>query len=157
MILRKCTDCGIEATSEDELVSFAKNKRGLFGRENCCYTCKRIRFLSKNPNYRKEYHIKNKEKENKNSTNWLKNNGTKALSICRKYQASKKQAIPKWYDKDTVELIYETAKMFGCEVDHIIPLQHNLVCGLHVQDNLQFLTSRENKMKSNKLEWKRTA
>ena len=35
-------------------------------------------------------------------------------------------------------------------VDHIIPLVHPLVCGLHVSSNLQVITQQENQQKSNK-------
>lgn len=40
----------------------------------------------------------------------------------------------------------------GHEVDHIIPLNHPLVCGLHCVANLQYLTVEANREKSNK--WK---
>ena len=36
-------------------------------------------------------------------------------------------------------------------VDHIIPLSHPLVCGLHTEDNLRIITSEENHKKTNKL------
>lgn len=163
MILRKCKQCSKEATNEEELKLFAQHKRNKYGRENRCIVCKQKNFKdwkNKNKNYRKEYHIKNKEKENSNSLNWILNNKEQALSNARKYQAKKYNAIPNWFDKEKVDLIYKEAKDLSLEVDHIVPLQSKYVCGLHVQNNLQLLSSTENKVKSNLVwenQWKRTA
>jgi hypothetical protein len=65
-------------------------------------------------------------------------------------------ARPAWANKETIDEIYKTAKKLTeetgipHEVDHIVPVKHPLVCGLHVENNLQIITQRENQMKSNK-------
>lgn len=64
---------------------------------------------------------------------------------------------PKWVNKFEIRVIYTTAKMISektgipHEVDHIIPILHKKVCGLHVPWNLQIITRKENHDKSNKL------
>lgn len=49
-----------------------------------------------------------------------------------------------------IEKIYDTCPT-GHEVDHIIPLKHELVCGLHVPCNLQYLTPKQNRDKGSKI------
>ena len=39
----------------------------------------------------------------------------------------------------------------GFEVDHIIPLKGEVVCGLHILSNLEYLDPDSNRQKSNKL------
>ena len=38
------------------------------------------------------------------------------------------------------------------EVDHIVPLKHPLICGLHNEFNLQVITAEDNRNKSNTYE-----
>lgn len=38
----------------------------------------------------------------------------------------------------------------GMVVDHIIPIHHDDICGLHISCNLQYLTKEENSSKSNR-------
>lgn len=65
------------------------------------------------------------------------------------YRARKLRACPKWADLDKISEMYEKCPL-GFHVDHIIPLQGVLVCGLHVESNLQYLKAVDNLKKSNK-------
>jgi hypothetical protein len=62
---------------------------------------------------------------------------------------------PVWANKTTIKEIYSTAKELTeqtgikHEVDHIIPKRHPLVCGLHVENNLQIITRTKNNQKTN--------
>ena len=73
----------------------------------------------------------------------------------RKYQAKKRQAFPKWADREKIKEIYnlaeEKTQSSGIihEVDHIVPLAGKNVCGLHNEHNLQVLTKEENRKKTN--------
>lgn len=48
---------------------------------------------------------------------------------------------------DAQRLTLETGVQYV--VDHIVPLKHPFVCGLHAYANLQILTDEENKAKGN--------
>jgi HNH endonuclease. len=66
-----------------------------------------------------------------------------------KREAVKLQAIPKWANLKEIQQFYVACPK-GMTVDHIVPLQGKNVCGLHVLENLQYLTSKENNSKGNR-------
>lgn len=73
-------------------------------------------------------------------------------NACKKaYEARKRNAMPAWADPELIALIYDCCPR-GYHVDHVIPLRGKNVCGLHVENNLQYLTEKENLRKGNKYE-----
>lgn len=60
----------------------------------------------------------------------------------------RRQATPAWADKNAIVEFY-AKRPEGYEVDHIVPLHGKNVCGLHVENNLQYLTQLQNKQKGN--------
>ncbi len=64
-------------------------------------------------------------------------------------RAAKLKATPLWVDIDAIRKIYSSCPK-GYHVDHIIPLQGKNVCGLHIAENLQILSAKENITKGNK-------
>lgn len=104
----------------------------------------------------KLYFEKNREYINKRSLLWIKNNPAKANAITMRRLAQKKNATPKWADLQKIQIEYELASWctnvtgIKYEVDHIVPLQSKLVCGLHCEANLRVITKKANQEKSNK-------
>ncbi len=64
-------------------------------------------------------------------------------------RALKLKAIASWANIQKIKEIYKNCPE-GYHVDHIIPLQGELVCGLHVENNLQYLSAKDNLQKGNK-------
>lgn len=67
------------------------------------------------------------------------------------YRASKLQRTPSWQQTEEIKAFYNACPA-GMHVDHIIPLQGEKVSGLHVLENLQYLSAVENVQKRNKFE-----
>jgi len=70
----------------------------------------------------------------------------------RKIRRSRiKQATPKWVNRQMINFIYGNCPK-DMHVDHIIPIHHKDVCGLHVPWNLRYVNKQENLRKGNKFE-----
>lgn len=73
----------------------------------------------------------------------------------KKRQQLKRNAMPAWADEAAIRAIYDECQRISKEtgvkhhVDHYYPLKNDLVCGLHVQDNLQIITAYANLSKGN--------
>ena len=128
-----------------------------------CYMCKRYKSYSefyKSKSNPRGLTYRCKQCSDTLTYNWAKNNPEKVNARNMKRVTAKMKATPKWLTKEQKDLIstfYDTAKL--CEavtgekhqVDHIVPLKSNLVCGFHVPWNLQVLTAKENNKKQNKI------
>lgn len=114
----------------------------------------------------KKYYEANREKLAADRKRWKQANPEKVAAYHKKYQqenpgkvnaaaakrrAKKLQRTPSWADHSKIQEIYLNCPE-GYQVDHIIPLQGERVSGLHVENNLQYLTAHENHSKSNKYE-----
>lgn len=87
---------------------------------------------------------------------WVASNPSRNSHNTAMYEARKNRAMPLWADSEQIAIVYEhrdaIANKEGAayHVDHIVPLCSDLVCGLHVEDNLQVILASENQRKSNK-------
>jgi hypothetical protein len=106
--------------------------------------------IDKAKEYAKEYNLNNKKKLKEYIKEYHLNNRNLINAHKAKRRASKLNATPKFANLNKIKEIYKNCPK-GFHVDHIIPLNNKLVCGLHVEWNLQYLPAKENLSKSNKL------
>ena len=121
---------------------------------------KNVEYYAKNPKCRKRYYqnwkTRNPGLKAVQSAEWKRNNPEKVNEATARRRAMKKNATPQWRNTFFLREAYALAKlrtkMTGIvwEVDHIVPLQSDIVCGLHVEYNVQVIPKEVNKMKSNK-------
>lgn len=103
----------------------------------------------------KAWNEKNKAHRKIVQRKWLEANWAHFTAMKAKRRAQKYQASPAWANNFFISEIYDLArrrtKLWGVkmEVDHIVPLQHPLVCGLHVEHNLQIIPKTANCGKRN--------
>ncbi len=96
--------------------------------------------------YQKQYHV-----------SYYAEHKTDYLAKFVARRSAKDKAMPKWADRYVMAGLYRAARDLTQktgirhEVDHIVPLQSDTVCGLHVEHNLRIITRLENRRKGNRL------
>jgi len=136
----KCSSCG----EKKETTSFSPRKDRPRGYESRCKECNSKRSL--------KYHEQNREvvlpKMRDRALKRYASDPRPAKFWGRTNKKHIKRATPSWADQDAIREFY-----FSCPdkmtVDHVIPLRGKIVSGLHIRENLQYLTAEENNRKHN--------
>lgn len=97
-----------------------------------------------------KYRLAHKARRNKLISEWKRRNPSRVTATNAARRAMAKKATPAWADLSAIRDVYLEAGYMQMHVDHIVPLNHPLVCGLHVWDNLQPLTPEQNMRKNNR-------
>ncbi len=140
-----------------------RQRNSEWARENRArLTAKAVEWRRDNPGKVKDVNVRhkraNKPRLAAEHAAWAKANRDKRRATDAKRKAAKLMATPSWADQAAIAEIYrrateiERATGDRMHVDHIIPLQHPLVCGLHCEANLQILPGSVNEAKRNKFE-----
>lgn len=156
ILYKKCSSC----LSTLSVSMFTKSKQLKSGYSSRCKACQY--------ETTRQWKLKNKRKLKESKSRWDKANkehrktyvenkrsdiNYKAMRSAteNKRRANKIKATPKWFESDKVLDLYAQAKNLGLEVDHIVPLKSDIVCGLHCWDNLQLLDRELNLKKGNRV------
>ncbi len=119
-----------------------------------------LRTLEKSRESRLAYRHKNLEKLREYGKQYDKNNQAAKAAREAFRRAQKLNATPKWLTKqhlDDIKVLYMKRSVLKLltgimyHVDHIVPLIHEDMCGLHVPWNLQLLPWNENLSKGNRV------
>lgn len=104
------------------------------------------------PEYSKVHPLTEEQKARKKVTDkeWIKNHRDSINARNIKAATNRSLRIVTWTDWDKILEIYKNCPE-DKEVDHYIPLQGELISGLHVDWNLQHLTPHENRSKLNQI------
>lgn len=111
---------------------------------------------------RHKSYVKNrKQKRSYDKRRWKSDEAVRArhAAVCAKRRALLSRATPPWFleEEMAVQQLYaECASMSATsgvehQVDHVIPIQSKIVCGLHCLANLRIITAAENQSKGNRL------
>ena len=170
-----CKGCGLSFPATLEF--FFRDPKGRQGLKSKCRTClyaQKNAYRRAHPEAERErrqrYYRANRERLKDRWRKWERDNPEKARELALDYarrkpgkkrakdarrRAVERNCYPVWANPEAIEEIYQKACLLTAEtgikhvVDHIIPLKHPHVCGLHIESNLRIVTELENLKKFN--------
>lgn len=152
--MKSCKECG---------KGFTPAKFNPTSQKFCSVECRTKVQNRRRSDYKKKWTEENKERAAIVKKKWLLENPDRRREISERYRKAHKEyycfkaieyyhkknrSKPVWADDELMELIYLECPE-GCEVDHVIPTNSPIVCGLHTHENLQYLPMPLNRRKSN--------
>lgn len=178
--MKTCTKCKVTKP----LDAFAAQAKGKHGVTSICKPCTSERgkaWAKANPErraaqaaawkaanqarckaVRKAWSERNAERERERLRAWALANKARCAEKVATRRAAKLRATPAWADMAQIANFYRWAKDFQAatglkaNVDHVVPLVSDVVCGLHCTANLCILTEAANKAKGNRWDASRT-
>lgn len=158
-----CRKCNVEKS----LLELSKDATKKYGVARICVLCARAEARAYGATRRELYRERakawyqaNKERKRAYDREWAPKYRQRTLAESRARVNARRRRLrnarPSWANKFFIREIYELAQLRTAvtgvphEVDHIVPITHSLVCGLHCEANLQILPSFANKSKLNR-------
>lgn len=149
------------------VAEFQKDSSKRLGIKNVCKPCNRAEAAEYASTRRGEYSARakawyqqNKERKQEYDRAWRKGYvKRKREELLAKVNARRRRvrgAQPAWANKFFIQEAYRLAQLRSAvtgikwSVDHIVPITHALVCGLHCEANLRVIPETENKRKNNR-------
>lgn len=104
----------------------------------------------------RKYRLAHPDKVKAKDAAWHRLNRDLVAAYSSTRRARKSKATPAWANRSAIDTFFTIADAKRKEtgqswhVDHIVPLKSSLVCGLHVEHNLQVIPGPENDSKGNR-------
>lgn len=159
---KTCSKCKVCKSQSD----FPADRQKKDGLSTQCKDCRNKKFRQYynankdkvNASNLQRYYLNHEENKRK-CLEYYYNNKDVVFNNCAKRRAAKVSSIPDWVDlnhRDRIKSIYSTCRKVSeitkipHHVDHIVPLQNDNVCGLHVWWNLRIIPAKDNLTKGNR-------
>lgn len=146
--MKKYKDSVKDSISAKNKEWYARNRDLVLKKRSSLYENKKEEMLAKAASDRARFSVRIK----KYKLEYARRNKHVLNERKRHREASKKLATPSWYKTEVKKIrdIYKLASESGMHVDHIVPINSDIVCGLHCLSNLQILDPSENISKGNR-------